>query len=153
MKVEKFMIGFDIGGYKISWRWGETEYGIGILPLGGYVKMLGQDDDPAHIAEQMQKSQIDASQRQCRTRSPARTARQYYVDRRSYLAKSVPQRMAIISAGVIMNIIFAFIFAVDRVWHGRARICRALFRRPCPARPRGKQDWSPATKSFRSAIA
>ena len=36
----------------------------------------------------------------------------YYVDRRSYLAKSVPQRMAIISAGVIMNVIFAFIFAV-----------------------------------------
>ena len=36
----------------------------------------------------------------------------YYVDRRSYLAKSVPQRMAIISAGVVMNIIFAFIFAV-----------------------------------------
>ena len=35
----------------------------------------------------------------------------YNVDRRSYLAKSVPQRMAIISAGVIMNVIFAFIFA------------------------------------------
>ncbi len=35
----------------------------------------------------------------------------YYIDRRSYLAKSVPQRMAIISAGVIMNVIFAFIFA------------------------------------------
>ena len=62
VKVEKFMIGFDIGGYKLSWRRGETEYGIGILPLGGYVKMLGQDDDPAHIAEQMQKSQVDARQ-------------------------------------------------------------------------------------------
>ena len=34
VKVEKFMIGFDIGGYKISWRRGETVYGIGILPLG-----------------------------------------------------------------------------------------------------------------------
>jgi len=31
--------------------------------------------------------------------------RTYYVDRRSYLAKSVPQRMAIISAGVVMNVI------------------------------------------------
>ena len=59
VKVEKFFVGFDIGGYKISRRRGETEYGIGILPLGGYVKMLGQDDDPAHIAEQMQKSQVD----------------------------------------------------------------------------------------------
>ena len=34
VKVEKFMIGFDIGGYKMSWRRGETVYGIGILPLG-----------------------------------------------------------------------------------------------------------------------
>ena len=61
VKCEKFMIGFDIGGYKLSRKWGETEYGIGILPLGGYVKMLGQDDDPAHIAEQMKKSQVDAN--------------------------------------------------------------------------------------------
>src|SRR3990170_7460869 len=60
VKCEKFMVGFDIGGLKLSRRWGETEYGIGVFPLGGYVKMLGQDDDPAHIAEQMQKSQVDA---------------------------------------------------------------------------------------------
>ena len=32
-------------------QWGETEYGIGILPLGGYVKMLGQDDNPGKAAE------------------------------------------------------------------------------------------------------
>ena len=87
-------------------------YGIGILPLGGYVKMLGQDDDPAHIAEQMQKSQVDCAQRRRRAKSPGPNGEKYYVDRRSYLAKSVPQRMAIISAGVIMNVIFAFIFAV-----------------------------------------
>jgi regulator of sigma E protease len=111
VKCEKFFIGFDIGGYKLSKRFGETEYGIGILPLGGYVKMLGQDDDPAHIAEQMQKSQVDArSTNAVPIKGP--NGEQYYVDRRSYLAKSVPQRMAIISAGVIMNVIFAFIFAV-----------------------------------------
>src|SRR5215510_13936778 len=61
VKCEKFMIGFDIGGYKLSKKWGETEYGIGILPLGGYVKMLGQDDDPAHIAEQLKKSEVAES--------------------------------------------------------------------------------------------
>ena len=111
VKCEKFMIGFDIGGYKLSWRRGETLYGIGILPLGGYVKMLGQDDDPAHIAEQMQKSQVDAKNTDAvPIKGPS--GETYYVDRRSYLAKSVPQRMAIISAGVIMNVIFAFIFAV-----------------------------------------
>jgi regulator of sigma E protease len=110
VKCEKFFIGFDIGGYKISRRWGETEYGIGILPLGGYVKMLGQDDDPAHIAEQMKKSQVDAASADAVEITGPR-GEKYIVDRRSYLAKSVPQRMAIISAGVIMNVIFAFIFA------------------------------------------
>jgi regulator of sigma E protease len=111
VKVEKFMVGFDIGGYKVSWRRGETVYGIGILPLGGYVKMLGQDDDPAHIKEQMQKSQVDVHNANAKPiKGP--DGETYYVDRRSYLAKSVPQRMAIISAGVVMNVIFAFIFAV-----------------------------------------
>jgi regulator of sigma E protease len=110
VKCEKFMIGFDVGGLKLSRKWGETVYGIGIIPFGGYVKMMGQDDNPANIAEQMRESQ---------TADPANAkemvgpdGQTYLVDRRSYLAKSVPQRMAIISAGVTMNIIFAFIFAV-----------------------------------------
>ena len=111
VKCEKFFIGFDIGGYKISRQWGETEYGIGILPLGGYVKMLGQDDNPANIAEQVEKSQ--AADEDIETKEIVGPGgEKYTVDARSYLAKSVPQRMAIISAGVIMNVIFAFIFAV-----------------------------------------
>ena len=102
VKCEKFMIGFDIGGYKLAWRHGETLYGIGILPLGGYVKMLGQDDDPAHIKEQMQKSQVDERSTNAKAiKGP--DGETYYVDRRSYLAKNVPQRMAIISAGVVAN--------------------------------------------------
>jgi regulator of sigma E protease len=110
VKCEKFMIGFDIGGYKLSRKWGETEYGIGILPLGGYVKMLGQDDDPAHIAEQLKKSEVAESNPDAvEVRGPGGEV--YHVDPRSYLAKTVPQRMAIISAGVVMNVIFAFIFA------------------------------------------
>jgi len=111
VKCEKFMIGFDIGGYKLSRQWGETEYGIGILPLGGYVKMLGQDDDPAHIADEMKRCEVSAgSPDAAEVTGP--NGEHYYVDRRSYLAKSVPQRMAIISAGVVMNVIFAFVFAV-----------------------------------------
>jgi regulator of sigma E protease len=111
VKCDKFFIGFDVGGYKISRKWGETEYGIGILPLGGYVKMLGQDDNPANIAEQVRESEVSDSQKAAKeiTGPDGET---YQVDPRSYLAKSVPQRMAIISAGVIMNVIFAFIFAV-----------------------------------------
>ena len=67
VKCEKFYIGFDIpisiGRLRLPSRfgrvqWGETEYGIGILPLGGYVKMLGQDDNPANAAREAERSRI-----------------------------------------------------------------------------------------------
>ena len=125
VKCEKFYVGFDVGGISL-WKKkiGETVYGIGLVPLGGYVKMLGQDDDPRKIAEENKRSQAGGSQAGAdaavQQTSPApspanreRTATLPAVkhDPRSYLAKSVPQRMAIISAGVIMNMIFAVIFA------------------------------------------
>ena len=57
VKCEKFYLGFDIAGLKFcKFRWGETEYGIGILPLGGYVKMLGQEDNPAKLREEMERA-------------------------------------------------------------------------------------------------
>ncbi len=111
VKCDKFFIGFDIGGYKISRKWGETEYGIGILPLGGYVKMLGQDDNPANIAEQVRESEASGAEAVKTKEITGPDGEKFTVDARSYLAKSVPQRMAIISAGVIMNIIFAVVFA------------------------------------------
>ncbi|WP_166823539.1 site-2 protease family protein [Thalassoroseus pseudoceratinae] len=86
VKVERFSIGF--GPILWSTKRGETEYALSIIPFGGYVKMLGQDDmDPS----QMSNEEIAE-------------------DPRSYSAKSVPQRMAIISAGVIMNIITGMLF-------------------------------------------
>jgi regulator of sigma E protease len=105
VKCEKFYLGFDIGGWKLfKYKWGETEYGIGVLPLGGYVKMLGQDDNPNKLHEETERAKLQ----------PAEGAAladdgESVFDPRSYLAKSVPQRMAIISAGVIMNVIFAFV--------------------------------------------
>ena len=88
VKVERFSIGF--GPLLFKFTRGETEYALSLLPLGGYVKMLGQDDaDPS----QMTSDQI--------AQNP-----------RSYTAKSVPQRMAIISAGVIMNMISAVLFFI-----------------------------------------
>ena len=111
VKCDKFFIGFDVGGYKISRKWGETEYGIGILPLGGYVKMLGQDDNPANIAEQVRESEVHGASDVATQEITGPDGKSFVVDSRSYLAKTVPQRMAIISAGVIMNVIFAVIFA------------------------------------------
>ncbi len=109
VKCEKFYLGFDvpirIGPVRFPaalWKKqiGETEYGIGTIPLGGYVKMLGQDDNPANAAAEAQ-----------RIREMSDDGQKVQLDPRSYPAKSVPQRMAIISAGVIMNLIFAVIFA------------------------------------------
>ena len=90
VKCEKFYLGFDIFGLKLAkFRWGETEYGIGVLPLGGYVKMLGQEDNPTNEAAENERAKTGAS--------PAEV-----YDPRSYKAQSVPRRMAIISAGVII---------------------------------------------------
>lgn len=110
VKCDKFMIGFDFGGLKLSRQWGETEYGIGVFPLGGYVKMFGQDDDPSKIAEQMEATGVDENS-EFAVEKVGPDGKKRWVDRRSYQAKSVPQRMAIISAGVVMNMIFAVIFA------------------------------------------
>lgn len=109
VKCEKFYVGFDvpigIGPFKlprslVRFTWGETEYGIGILPLGGYVKMLGQDDDPRNAETEAERTKIVGDDGQS-----------IQLDPRSFPAKSVPQRLLIISAGVIMNLIFAVIFA------------------------------------------
>lgn len=107
VRCDKFYIGFDvplaIGPIKLpstlgKFQWGETEYGIGIIPLGGYVKMLGQDDDPRKAEEEAERSRLGDG-----ADAP--------LDPRSYPAKPVWQRMIIISAGVVMNLIFAVIMA------------------------------------------
>jgi len=61
---------------------GETEYRIGVIPFGGFVKMLGQED----------VGPIKASD-----------------DPRSYANKPVGARMAVIAAGVVFNAISALI--------------------------------------------
>ncbi len=42
IKVERFSIGF--GKMLISKRFGDTDWVISLIPLGGYVKMKGQSD-------------------------------------------------------------------------------------------------------------
>jgi len=122
VKCDKFYVGFDAFDIKLGdrviiprrlvhWTWGETEYGIGILPFGGYVKMLGQDDNPGNLEEEVRKSMKDGDASVSSALTPEGLVDRTKIDPRSYLAKSVPQRMAIISAGVIFNLIFAVLFA------------------------------------------
>lgn len=82
--VTAFSIGFGPPIPGCWFKWGETTYKLALFPLGGYVQMVGQvDGDEAS----------DGSED----------------DPRSYRNKSVGQRMAIISAGVVMNVILAII--------------------------------------------
>lgn len=86
VNVERFSIGF--GPILLRKKWGETEYALSAIPFGGYVKMLGQDDmDPSQL-----------------------TSEEIAEDPRSYTAKGVIPRMAIISAGVIMNVVTGLLF-------------------------------------------
>jgi regulator of sigma E protease len=92
--VQTFSIGFGPAVPGCSFQWGETLYKIALFPLGGYVKMVGEGADEDEHAD----------------------------DPRSFKRKSVGQRMAIISAGVIMNVILAGIcFSVVYKLHGVKR--------------------------------
>jgi regulator of sigma E protease len=127
VKCDKFYIGFDIPlpkvfGWQIPsklvhFQWGETEYGIGILPLGGYVKMLGQDDDPRNAEKEAERTKVLKEGTAAEGLAPGQTV-EYVLDPRSFPAKSVPARMAIISAGVIMNLIFAVVLATIAYSYG-----------------------------------
>jgi regulator of sigma E protease len=54
VKVEKFYLFFDVKFSLFKKKIGDTEYGIGWLPLGGYVKMAGMIDESMDT-EQMEK--------------------------------------------------------------------------------------------------
>ncbi len=83
IRVERFAIGF--GAELIGLTRGETRYSFNVLPFGGYVKMLGQED-----------FDVDATGELA-----------FKADPRSFANKPVGHRMAVVSAGVIMNLILA----------------------------------------------
>ena len=96
--VKTFSIGFGPPLPFCSIKRGETTYKIGMIPLGGYVAMIGEGD-----ARQEVMSEGDLVDAEPEPNTPESDP-DY---RRSFKNKSVPQRMLIISAGVIMNILLA----------------------------------------------
>ncbi len=57
-RVEKFYLFFDAWGKKLfSFKKGDTEYGIGWLPLGGYVKISGMIDESMDTEQMKQPAQ------------------------------------------------------------------------------------------------
>ena len=106
VRCDKFYVGFDppmpfgLPSALFKIKIGETEYGIGTIPLGGYVKMLGQNDNPAAAAQEAERIRILREQSEDGTIEGEDA---YDIDPRSYPAKPVWQRLMIISAGVITN--------------------------------------------------
>ncbi len=84
IRVDKFYIFFDPWFAIAKWKWGETEYGIGWLPLGGYCKIAGMVD------ESMDKEQL------------AQEPKPY-----EFRSKPAWQRLCVSIAGVVMNVLLA----------------------------------------------
>jgi len=90
IEVSRFSIGF--GPRLWGFRRGETEYVLSALPLGGYVKMEGMAD------EEVTSKLEGPSDGPPREPSP-----------RDFDAKPLWARFLVISAGVAMNLLFAFV--------------------------------------------
>ena len=93
IKVEKFYIGFNLFGLGLKKKIKETEYGIGLFPLGGYVKVAGILDES-----------LDTEN----------SKREDY----EFRSKNTFQKIWFLSAGVLMNfilssIIFTFFIFID----------------------------------------
>lgn len=92
IRVEKFFLFFDAWGFKLfSFKKGDTEYGVGWLPLGGYVKIAGMID------ESLDKEQLNQPPQPWEFRS-----------------KPAWQRLIVMIGGVTVNLVlgillFAFI--------------------------------------------
>ena len=87
VRVEEFRIFF--GKPWVKWRWGETEYGIGWLPFGGFAKLAGMVD------ESMDTESLKNDPQPWEFRS-----------------KPAWQRLLIILGGVLMNVLLAFMIYV-----------------------------------------
>ena len=85
-RVEKFFLFFDVKFALVKKKFGDTVYGIGWLPLGGYVKISGMID------ESMDKEQMQQPPKPWEFRS-----------------KPAWQRLIIMLGGVTVNLVLGFL--------------------------------------------
>jgi len=94
IRVLKFQLGFN--PTVISFRRGDTEYGIGALPLGGYVKMAGENPDDV---ERDKDGNVVRRQDE-------------------FLSKSKWQRFQVLIMGPTMNILLAVLLTALVLYQG-----------------------------------
>lgn len=101
----RFSLG--LGPRVAGFRWGETDFVLSAIPLGGYVKMAGMGDDEAAEGLEGGAGNDDPPV------DPSRT----------FDSKPLWARAWVISAGVIMNFLFAvLVFAAMGLFYGEAHI-------------------------------
>lgn len=89
IRVEKFYLFFNYKFSLFKFKVGETEYGVGWIPFGGYVKLAGMMD------ESMDKEQMKLPPKDYEFRS-----------------KPAWQRLLVMIGGVLMNILTAFVIYI-----------------------------------------
>ena len=106
IRVDRFAIG--MGPRLFGFVRGDTDYCVCALPIGGYVKMLGQEDfaprKEGDDAEDTDETPAVEEAPQDETPQPMHPD--------SYNAKPVGKRLVVIAAGVVMNIILAAVMFV-----------------------------------------
>jgi regulator of sigma E protease len=103
VEVQRFSIG--LGPRVLGFQRGETEYVLSAIPLGGYVKMGGMDDEVMEAIEGGGSGE---------PREPSD---------RDFDAKPIWARALVISAGVIMNMLFAFAtYTAVAAWWGQPHL-------------------------------
>ncbi len=100
--VPKYFVGF--GKTLWSTRRGETEYGIKLFPLGGFVQLLGMypPEDPSRKQTWLQRVADDARAVEWESITPAHRGRLFY-------EKKTWQKVVIMAGGITMNLLIAFL--------------------------------------------
>jgi regulator of sigma E protease len=94
IRVLKFQLGFN--PTVVSFRRGDTEYGIGALPLGGYVKMAGENPD-----------EVEHDERGNIVKRPD-----------EFLSKTKWERFQVLIMGPVMNILLALVLTALVLYQG-----------------------------------
>ncbi len=105
IKVEEFGIGFPPRAY--GKKIGETLYSINWLPIGGFVKLYGEDS--AGGGKIVVGSKQNAASKEVHATSHMLHAAGDSDIKRAFFARPLWQRMAVVTAGVIMNFVLAVV--------------------------------------------
>jgi regulator of sigma E protease len=118
MRVERFFLFFP--PKLVSFRRGETEYGIGMIPLGGFVKITGMNPEELERAERGEEighqpgllEQLEGADSGDLTPASIEGgggAADPSILRRAYYNQPVWKRVVVIAAGPLVNIVLAFV--------------------------------------------